>query len=67
LFWGFALPLISNPLAYFLGLISFLASAQAPSASLFEVLAAAGVIGAVSAETASFLQSRKAQTAQCPG
>jgi len=53
-----ALPSINNPLAYFLGLISFFASAQAPSVSLFMVLAAAGVIGALGAGVASFLQSR---------
>ena len=58
-----ALPSINNPLAYFLGLISFFASAQAPSASLFAVLAAAGVIGALGAGTASFLQSRMPQAA----
>lgn len=53
-----ALPLINHPLAYFLGLISFFASAQAPSGSLLAMLAAAGVIGAVGAGFAGFLQSR---------
>jgi hypothetical protein len=49
---------IDNPLAYFLGLISFFASAQAPSASLLGMLAAAGAIGAVGAALAAWLQSR---------
>ncbi|EJL37691.1 Protein of unknown function (DUF1097) [Caulobacter sp. AP07] len=53
-----AAPLINNALAYFLGLISFFASAQAPSRSLLAMLAAAGVIGAVGAGLAGFLQSR---------
>lgn len=48
---------INNPLAYFLGLISFFASAQAPSASLLGMLAAAGVIGAAGAASAAWLQS----------
>jgi hypothetical protein len=58
-----ALPPINNPLAYFLGLISFFASAQAPSVSLLAVLAAAAVIGALGAGVASSLQSRMLQTA----
>lgn len=49
---------INNPLAYFLGLISFFAAAQAPSASLLGMLAAAGVIGAAGAASAAWLQSR---------
>jgi hypothetical protein len=53
-----ALPPINSPLAYFLGLISFFASAQAPSASLLAALAIAGVIGALGAGIASLLQSR---------
>lgn len=53
-----ALPPINNPLAYFLGMISFFASAQAPSAILLATLAAAGVIGACGAGLAGYLQSR---------
>jgi hypothetical protein len=49
---------VNNPLGYFPGPISFFASAQAPSVSLFAVLAPAGVIGALGAGVASFLQSR---------
>ena len=52
------LPRINNPLAYFLGLISFFASAQAPSGSLLAMLAAAGVIGALGAELSRLLQAR---------
>jgi hypothetical protein len=57
------LPSINNPLAYFPGPIRFFASAQAPSVSLFTVLAAAGVIGALEAGVASFLQSRMSHAA----
>jgi hypothetical protein len=53
-----ALPAINNPLAYFLGLISFFASAQAPSVSLLATLAAAGAIGALGAGIAGVLQAR---------
>jgi hypothetical protein len=53
-----ALPPINNPLAYFLGLISFFASAQAPSPILLAMLAAAGVIGATGAGLAAYLQGR---------
>lgn len=53
-----ALPPINNPLAYFLGLISFFASAQAPSAILLAMLAAAGMIGACGAGFAAYFQSR---------
>jgi hypothetical protein len=49
---------INNPLAYFLGLISFFASAQVPSAPLLGMLAAAGAIGAAGAAGAAWLQSR---------
>ncbi|WP_084677188.1 DUF1097 domain-containing protein [Massilia niastensis] len=49
---------INNPLANFLGHISFFASAQAPSASLLGMLAAAGIIGAAGAAMAGWLQSR---------
>jgi hypothetical protein len=48
---------INNPLAYFLGLISFFAPAQAPSASLLGMLAVAGAIGAVGAASAAWLQA----------
>jgi len=53
-----ALPPINNPLAYFLGLISFFASAKAPSVSTLAILSIAGVIGALGAGVAGFLQSR---------
>ncbi|WP_394834584.1 DUF1097 domain-containing protein [Pendulispora rubella] len=53
-----AVPHVNNPLAYFLGLISFFASMLAPSASTLGVLAIAGVIGALGAGTASCIQSR---------
>lgn len=49
---------INNPLAYFLGLISFFASNMEPSLSLLGVLAAAGVIGAAGAASAGWLQTR---------
>lgn len=49
---------INNPLAWFLGMICFFASAQAPSTSLFALLAAAGMIGSVGAGISSFLESR---------
>ncbi|MBB5052100.1 hypothetical protein HNQ36_002074 [Afipia massiliensis] len=54
---------INNPLAYFLGLISFFASAQMSSLSLLAMLGPAGVLGAVSAWTVSYLQSRLQQAA----
>ncbi len=53
-----AVPPINNPLAYFLGLISFFASMLAPSVSTLAILAAAGIIGAFGAGTVSHLQSR---------
>jgi hypothetical protein len=53
-----ALRPINNPLAWFLGLISFFASVQAPSLSLLAVLAVAGLIGALAAGLANVLQSR---------
>jgi hypothetical protein len=49
---------INNPLAWFLGLISFFASAQTPSLSLLAELAFAGLIGALAAGLANVLQSR---------
>lgn len=49
---------INNPLAYFLGLISFFASGMTPSPALFAMLATAGVIGAFGAWMTGFLQSR---------
>ncbi len=49
---------INNPLAYFLGLITFFASAQMPSISLLTMLAPAGALGAFSAWLGSFLDSR---------
>jgi hypothetical protein len=45
---------VNNPLGYFPGPISFFASAQAPSVSLFAVLAAAGVMGALGAGGGEF-------------
>ncbi|WP_394845032.1 DUF1097 domain-containing protein [Pendulispora brunnea] len=53
-----AVPHINNPLAYFLGLISFFASMLAPSASTLGILAIAGVLGALGAGTAGYLQAR---------
>jgi hypothetical protein len=49
---------INNPLAWFLGLTTFFASAQAPSLSLLAALAIAGLIGALAAGLAIVLQSR---------
>lgn len=49
---------INNPLAYFLGLISFFASGMEPSLTLLGMLAVAGVIGAGSAALAGYLQAR---------
>lgn len=54
---------INNPLAYFLGLISFFASAQMPSITLLTMLAPAGMLGAFSAWLVGFLQSRLPQSA----
>lgn len=53
-----ALPLISNPLAYFLGIISFFASMMGPSPAAFQTLVAAGVLGALGAGIAGWLQGR---------
>ncbi|MDQ0143279.1 DUF1097 domain-containing protein [Cupriavidus necator] len=55
-----ALPRINNPLAYFLGLISFFAAGQPPSLRLLAALAAAGVLGAIGAGIANVLQGRLA-------
>ncbi len=49
---------INNPLAYFLGLICFFASAQMPSITLLTMLAPSGMLGAFSAWAVGFLQSR---------
>jgi hypothetical protein len=49
---------INNPLAYFLGLITFFASSQMSSLSLLATLGPAGVLGAVSAWIVNLLQSR---------
>lgn len=49
---------INNPLAYFLGPITFLASAQMPSLSLLTMLAPAGALGAFPAWLVSLLYSR---------
>lgn len=48
---------MNNPLAYFLGLISFFAAAQAPSLPLLAMLAAAGTIGAAGAAASGALQA----------
>ncbi|WP_454739450.1 DUF1097 domain-containing protein [Cupriavidus necator] len=58
-----ALPRVNNPLAYFLGLISFFASMEPPTLPLLGALAAAGVLGALGAGTANVLQARLARTA----
>jgi len=49
---------INNPLAYFLGLICFFASAQMASITLLTMLAPAGALGAFSAWLVSVLYSR---------
>ncbi|WP_439669226.1 DUF1097 domain-containing protein [Cupriavidus necator] len=56
-----ALPRINNPLAYFLGLISFFAASQPPSLMLLGALAAAGVLGAIGAGISNVLQARLAR------
>jgi hypothetical protein len=56
-----ALPQINNPLAYFLGLISFFAASQPPSPMLLGALAAAGVLGAIGAGITNVLQARLAR------
>ncbi|AGW93013.1 MULTISPECIES: DUF1097 domain-containing protein [Cupriavidus] len=58
-----ALPRVNNPLAYFLGLISFFASMEPPSLPLLGALAAAGALGALGAGTANVLQARLARAA----
>lgn len=47
---------LNNPLAYFLGLTSFFYSGLAPEQMSFEILAAAGAIGAVSAAVAGLAE-----------
>lgn len=48
----------NNPLAYFLGLISFFASGMMPSLATFGILAIAGTIGALAAAISDHLQAR---------
>ncbi|BDB24189.1 hypothetical protein Tamer19_33390 [Cupriavidus sp. TA19] len=56
-----ALPGINNPLAYFLGLISFFAAGQPPSPLLLGGLVAAGVLGAIGGGISNVLQGRLAR------
>ncbi|MFJ4291888.1 DUF1097 family protein [Cupriavidus sp. NPDC089707] len=56
-----AVPGINNPLAYFLGLISFFAASQPPSPSLLGALVAAGVLGAIGGGISNVLQGRLAR------
>ncbi len=53
-----ALPKVNNPLAYFLGLISFFASMEPSSLPLLGSLAAAGLLGAGGAGIANIVQAR---------